>query len=151
MGWAQFDRLVKKMDEIAGIIDEEVIMQIGKSIYKPKNAKYFDFIDSEKITELTNEARIIVCHGGAGTIISALEMGKQVIAVPRLKRYNETLDDHQKELIEVLANAGKIIAVYDVENLMEALNSPFDPSQIKLGINNSLVKALRKYINGLDK
>lgn len=149
MGWAQFDRLVKKMDEIAGMIDEEVVMQIGKTEYKPKNAKYFDFIDSEQVTELTNKARIIVCHGGAGTLISALEQGKRVIAVPRLKRYNETLDDHQKELIEVLANAGKVIAVYDVENLMDALNSPYATSSVKNDINNSLVMALKKYINSL--
>ena len=149
MGWAQFDRLIKKMDEIAGMIDEEVVMQIGKTQYKPKNAKYFDFIDSDQVAEFTSKARIIVCHGGAGTIISALEEGKQVIAVPRLKRYNETLDDHQKELIEVLANAGKIKGVYDVENLMEALNSPFTTSSENKEINKSLVKALKEYINGL--
>lgn len=149
MGWAQFDRLIMKMDEIAGMIDEEVVMQIGNTEYKPQNAKYFDFIDSEQVNELTNKARVIVCHGGAGTIISALEQGKQVIAVPRLKLYNETLDDHQKELIEVLANAGKIIGVYDVENLMEALNSPFTTSPENKEINKSLVKALKEYINGL--
>ena len=30
-----FKRLVKKMDEIAGQIDEEVVMQIGSTDYKP--------------------------------------------------------------------------------------------------------------------
>ncbi len=151
MGWAQFNRLIQKMDEIAGMIDEEVIMQIGNTEYKPINAKYFDFIDAERVAELTKRARVIVCHGGAGTIISALEQGKQVIAVPRLKMYNETLDDHQKELIEVLADAGKIKAVYDVENLMDALNSPFATSCAKNVINKSLTKTLKKYINDLEQ
>ena len=39
-----FDRLIQKMDEIAGKINEEVIMQIGSAKYKPKNAKFFNFI-----------------------------------------------------------------------------------------------------------
>jgi UDP-N-acetylglucosamine transferase subunit ALG13 len=35
-----FDRLIRKMDEIAGKIEEDVIMQIGSTQYKPINAKY---------------------------------------------------------------------------------------------------------------
>jgi UDP-N-acetylglucosamine transferase subunit ALG13 len=149
VSWAGFERLVKKMDEIAGIIDEEVIIQIGSTKYIPKNSKYFAFMGSEQINEVTQKARIIVCHGGAGTIISALEQGKRIIAVPRLKRYNEALDDHQREIVEALANAGKIMAVYDVENLMKAINGPFSTSPAKIEINNSLVVALKEYINGL--
>jgi beta-1,4-N-acetylglucosaminyltransferase len=40
-----FDRLIMKMDALAGMIDEEVVMQIGSTKYKPENAKYFDFVD----------------------------------------------------------------------------------------------------------
>jgi UDP-N-acetylglucosamine transferase subunit ALG13 len=106
-------------------------------------------MDYEQMREVTNEARLIVCHGGAGTLISALEQGKRIIAVPRLKRYNEAIDDHQREIVDVLANAGKIIAVYDIENLKKAINSPFPTSTAKNEKDNSLVIALKEYINGL--
>ena len=36
-----FDRLVKKMDEIASKIDEEVIIQIGNTVIHTKTYKIF--------------------------------------------------------------------------------------------------------------
>jgi UDP-N-acetylglucosamine transferase subunit ALG13 len=39
----EFTRLIKKMDDIAGKIDEEVVMQIGTVPYEPQNAKYFRY------------------------------------------------------------------------------------------------------------
>ncbi len=94
-----FDRLIKKMDEIAGTIDEDVIMQIGHTNYTPKNATYFRFKDDfSEIVNLNKNARLVVCHGGAGSIIAALEQKTPVIAVPRLKKFREHLNDHQFEI-----------------------------------------------------
>jgi len=142
-----FDRLIRKMDEIAGKIDEEVVMQIGSTKYKPKNAKYFDFIkDFQKIQDLNREAKVVVCHGGAGTIIVALDQGTSVIAVPRLKCYGEHINDHQLELVNALANDGKIMAVYEIDKLEEALNSPFVNSTVKIKKDDRMPVALREYI-----
>ena len=146
-----FDRLIKKMDEIAGKIDEEVIMQIGSTKYKPKNARYFDFIkDFEKIKELNKTARVVVCHGGAGTIITALEEGKPVIAVPRLKKHREHINNHQLELVDALSNNGKILAVYDINLLDEALNNPFINSHKKSNANSDIVGAIKNYLDRLN-
>jgi UDP-N-acetylglucosamine transferase subunit ALG13 len=72
--YQSFERLVRKMDEIAGRIDEKVIMQFGTTEYKPVNAKYFDFIESfEEIDRLNKEARVVVSHTGVGSILTALE------------------------------------------------------------------------------
>jgi UDP-N-acetylglucosamine transferase subunit ALG13 len=145
------DRLIKKMDEIAGKIDEEVIMQIGSSKYRPKNARYFDFInDFENIIELNRKARIVVCHGGAGTIITALDEGTPVIAVPRLKKYEEHINDHQLELVDALSTSGKILAVYDIELLEKALNSPFVNSHKNFEDNNRMVRAIKNYLDELN-
>jgi UDP-N-acetylglucosamine transferase subunit ALG13 len=145
-----FERLVKKMDEIASLINEEVIIQIGSSKYKPKNAKYFDSInDFQKIQELNRKARVVVCHGGAGAIITALEQGTPVIAVPRLKRYNEHINDHQIELVDALVKIGKIIAVYDIEMLDRALNNPSINSLKETIKDDRLVNVLKDYISNL--
>ena len=64
-----FERLVKKMDEIAGSIDEEVIMQIGRTEYIPQNAKYFNFTTEEEFKVLCQKARVALVHGGVGTIM----------------------------------------------------------------------------------
>ena len=117
-----FERLIKKMDEIAGGIDEEVIAQIGSTKYRPKNMTYFTFVEDEnEILELYKKARIIVSHAGVGSILTIFNYTKPLIIVPRLKKFNEHIDDHQLEIAEVLKNNGKFTLVYDIKNLETAL------------------------------
>ena len=117
-----FERLIKKIDKIAGNTDEEMIAQIGSTTYIPKNMKYFKLLEEKKLLELIKKARIIVAHAGAGTLLNVLHFGKPMILVPRLKKFNEAIDDHQLELAEMLKNKGKAVVVHDIENLEDALN-----------------------------
>ena len=96
----QFNRLLKSVDElIEGGLDEEVFAQIGYSNYKPKNYKYKEFIDREEFSEVINCSDIVITHGGTGAIIGAVKKRKKVIAVPRLAKYGEHVDDHQLQLV----------------------------------------------------
>jgi len=144
MHTAGFERLIKRMDEIAGTIDEEVIMQIGHSKYIPQNAKYFKFVTEEELKKFCHEARVVVTHG-AMTIIDALEQGTPVIAVPRLQKYGEHINDHQLYFVQELEKAGKVIALYDVDKLAEALGKA-DLKAPQLAKDKRLVNALKKYI-----
>ena len=145
-----FERLIRKMDEIAGRIKEEVVMQIGGTKYTPKNAKHFDFTTEQEIKELCHKAGIVVVHGGAGTILDALEQSASVIAVPRLKKYGEVIDDHQLYLVQELERADKLTAVYDVEELEEALKKVGTQS-VRLVKDKRLVNALKGYIAQFER
>jgi UDP-N-acetylglucosamine transferase subunit ALG13 len=145
-----FERLIRKMDEIAGQIDEEVIMQIGRTKYNPKNAEYFDFKTYPEMEELNQKARVVVCHGGEGSIITALEQGTPVISVPRLEKYGEHSNDHQLDIVKAMAEEGKIIAVYDVDELEDA-SKEVDKIKIKVKRDKRLVNALKEYIRRLEK
>lgn len=92
-----FDRLFKKLDELYedGIITEEMFAQIGTSTYRPKHYKYENFISQEDFLKRINEANIVVSHGASGSIMKALNAGKKVIAVTRLEKYGEHINDHQ--------------------------------------------------------
>lgn len=139
-----FDRLVKKMDEIAGNIDEEVIIQTGGTNFKPKNAKWFDFTTEEEIKGFCRKASVVVTHA-AMLILDAWEQGKPVVVVPRLKIYNEVIDDHQVDFARELEKEGKVIAVYDIDMLEEALKKAnIEPP--KLANDRGLVSALKNYI-----
>jgi UDP-N-acetylglucosamine transferase subunit ALG13 len=109
-----FTRLIKEMDRIAGMIDEEVIMQISDIKYEPKNAKYFRFVSNERIEELYEDARVVVSHAGVGCIISALKHNKPNIVVPRRKKYAEHFDDHQLEIAKELEKEGKVKVVWNI-------------------------------------
>ena len=118
-----FQRLIVKMDEIAGRIDEEVIFQIGATQYKPKYGEYFDFCEESSILEYIKRARVVVTHAGAGTVLNLLFLGKNVILFPRFKKYGECLDDHQLELTKMLSEKGQAVAVYDTDDLESAIKS----------------------------
>jgi beta-1,4-N-acetylglucosaminyltransferase len=144
-----FDRLIKKMDEIAGITDEQVIMQIGYTTYKPVNAEYFSFLESfEEILRLNREARVVVSHAGAGSIVTALKEKTPVIVVPRLKRYDEHMNDHQLEIAKAMSENKNVTVIYDVEDLDDYLKLDFN--FVEEFVNDKLSTQLKKYILSLS-
>lgn len=144
-----FERLIKKMDEIAGQIDEEVVMQIGHTDYQPVNARFFEFLESfEEIERLNREARVVVSHAGAGSILTALEQRIPVIVIPRLKKFNEHMDDHQLEIAEAMSENQRVKAVYDVDDLEDCLQS--DLSFVDERNENKLMESVRDYLSSIS-
>lgn len=121
----QFNRLLMKVDELIeqGVIRESVFAQAGASDYIPRNYEHEKFMDYEKLTKMQERADLILTHGGTGSIVGALKKGKKVIAVPRLARYGEHVDDHQMQVVKELEKMKVIVACYDVEKLGEALDA----------------------------
>ena len=149
VGSLPFTRLVRKMDEIAAQLEEEVVMQIANDSYVPENAEYFRFQSYIEMQKLCRQARLVVCHGGVGSILTALEVGAPVIAVPRSERHGEAVDDHQLELVKLLVEESKIIAVDEVDEIprvLELESNHFAPSRL----GNQLSLFLRHYIVGLQ-
>lgn len=119
----QFNRLLKAVDELlaAGQIKDEVFAQIGYSDYTPENYKYERFIDREKFSQVMDKAEIVITHGGTGAIIGAVKKGKKVIAVPRLAKYGEHVDNHQLQLVEQFSELNLIYECQDCAKLAEAI------------------------------
>lgn len=145
-----FDRLIKKMDEIAGKSDEEIIMQIGGTKYKPINAQWFTFLDDEKMSDFYSKANMIITHDGAGTLLIALSLGKPIVVVPRLKKYNECSYANKFDLAEVLRKNNRAIVVYDIEQLEEAIQKVTSLQYRTIERNTRLISFLREYITTLD-
>ena len=119
-----FHRLLEEVEKNIenGTIQEDVIVQAGYTKFESKNMQIFDLIPKEKLEELQEKANLIITHGGVGSIISSIEKDKKVIAVPRLGKYNEHVNDHQVEIIESFNEKGYIIGLHDVSELGEALD-----------------------------
>jgi beta-1,4-N-acetylglucosaminyltransferase len=150
VGTTPFYRLVEMMDSIAGRIEEEVVMQIGHTDYRPINARHFDFVRQDVYRDLNRRARLVVCHGGVGSIISALREGKPVIAVPRIKDPAEMVgDDHQMETLAALAKEGLVKVARNELELEEALRS--DLSTTGLEKDCRLTDYLKVYLSVLTK
>ena len=112
-----FDRLIRAVDELK----EPVLAEIGCSAYVPKNCRWERFMERSEFIRSCRDADVVVTHGGVGSIITALEFGRPVVAVPRLSRYGEHSNDHQLDIVNELARAGRIVALFDVNGLAQAI------------------------------
>lgn len=107
----QFDRLFKKLDELYEnrVLREKTFAQTGASTYSPKHYDFKDYITPEEFDKKVNEADIIVSHGASGSIMKALNAGKKVIAVTRLEKYGEHINDHQIQNNEAFSKNGYVL------------------------------------------
>ncbi len=140
-----FERLVKKMDEVAGKINERVIIQIGNTDYEPQNAEYFKFKDYDEIKELIKDAKVVICPG-AMTILDSLVMGTPVITVPRLEQFGEHLNDHQLTFAKKLEENGHVKIIEDINHLEDTMLNDKALNK-KIMVNTSLVNKLANFIN----
>ena len=119
-----FPRLILKMDEIARVTQERVIVQTGMGKTLPEHCEHFDFRPRNEVLELQREARLIVCHAGIGCVMDALQSKRPLVVVPRLKRYNEHMNDHQLDLARAVERRGWGRMVLDVETLPHVCAQP---------------------------
>ena len=121
----QFNRLLIAIDKMVeeGTIKEKVFAQIGYSDYTPKNYEYKDFINRNEFLRMESISDVVITHGGTGAIVEAIKMGKKVIAIPRLAKYGEHVDDHQVQIIKQFDENGLIEACYDTKDLKKSLQA----------------------------
>ena len=67
-------------------------------------------------------ARLVVAHAGMGTILSAAELGKPLILMPRRARFGEHRNDHQQDTAHEMARLSNVTVVEDGEALHAALD-----------------------------
>lgn len=149
-----FNRLVESIDNLKrdGVIQEEVVIQIGYSTYEPKYCKWQKLFPYQEMVKLVDEARIVITHGGPSSFIMPLQIGKSPIVVPRKQEFNEHVNDHQVSFSKVVAERmGTIIVVEDLDKLgMTITNYDKIAKELNSGMksNNSLFnEALGKIVD----
>lgn len=145
-----FDRLLKAISkEIKnGNIKDKVVAQIGCTVYKDENIEMFDYRPKEEINELINKANIIITHGGVGTIIECIDLGKKIIVAPRLSKYKEHTNNHQLQITKEFAEKGYIIPLYKFSDLSDALHKAKKFKTKKYESNNENFRnKIKEYID----
>ena len=146
----EFIRLLKEVENCIekNIINEEVIAQVGYTKYSSDKMKIFEMIDKEEMKKLVDNANLVITHAGVGSITIALNEGKKVIAVPRLSKYEEHVNNHQLDIVNEFQKKGYIIGINDVSELANAIeqSKSFIPNEYT---NNSekLIKIIDEFIN----
>lgn len=135
-----FHRLLQEIEKNIknGNINEKVVVQAGFTKFESPNMQIFSMIPQEELDELIEKADFVISHGGVGSVMRAIKKGKKVIAVPRLKKYGEHVNNHQIEIIETFKRQGLIIGISRVEQLSKALMQVknMKTKSVDLGENN---------------
>jgi UDP-N-acetylglucosamine--N-acetylmuramyl-(pentapeptide) pyrophosphoryl-undecaprenol N-acetylglucosamine transferase len=118
-----FDRLVESVAALkaSGEIPEAVVIQTGIGGVAPEWLEVVETLPFSQMLDLQRRADIVVCHGGTGSLITALREGCRVIAMPRLFSLGEHYDNHQEEITTALEARGLIAVAKSTEELAAAL------------------------------
>ena len=77
----------------------------------------------QEMVKNVQNARIVITHGGPASFIMPLQYGKIPIVVPRQKKFNEHVNNHQLEFCKAVAERQKnIIVVEDIQTLDKVLS-----------------------------
>jgi UDP-N-acetylglucosamine--N-acetylmuramyl-(pentapeptide) pyrophosphoryl-undecaprenol N-acetylglucosamine transferase len=118
-----FDRLVESVAALKarGEVAEAVFVQTGIGGARPDGVETVETLPFEGMIARLREADIVVCHGGTGSLITALREGCRTIAMPRLFSLGEHYDDHQEEITEAFRARGLIAVAKSEAELSAAL------------------------------
>lgn len=116
-----FDRMIRILDEVAPLLDEEIVAQVHRGAYRPQHIKTVDFLPPDEFEQLFGRARLIVAHAGMGTILSALQAGKPIIIFPRVAALGEHRNEHQRATAAKMREQRLAYVAHDSEELRRLL------------------------------
>ena len=152
----QFDRLVRAVDNLkgSGVIQDEVVIQTGFSLYEPKNCTWSRWFPYEKMPVMIDKADIVITHGGPSSFLAVVKTGRVPIVFPRRKEYGEHVNDHQVSFARKVEERFKnIIVVTEAEELgpvierYDSLTKDMTPGMVSN--NRKFIAKFEKMIDGL--
>lgn len=148
----QFSRPLIEIEKAVkqNLINEEIIVQNGYTPFESKFLKTISFLSTKEIDEMYKKASVVIVQGGTGSIIKGVKLGKKIIVVPRLKKYNEHIDDHQLEITNEMAKQNQIIPWYEKDNIVTLLEKTkkFYPAPFISG-RDKIISELENFIDNI--
>jgi UDP-N-acetylglucosamine transferase subunit ALG13 len=134
-----FDRFLRALEAMPG---DELVVQHGPGT-PPSNAHTaVPWMRFAEVLEQMEAADRVISHAGSGTIILARRAGHTPVVMPRLRRFDETVDDHQLDLARHLVQTGGIVLVEDAQALPAAVERAPVRGEAKPPGSSELVNAV---------
>jgi UDP-N-acetylglucosamine transferase subunit ALG13 len=139
----RFDRLIEAVCQLA---PQELVVQYGPATPPSGVKEAYQWLAFDQVLDFMGAADTVISHAGTGTIICASNMGHVPVVMPRLKRFGETVDDHQVALATAFERTGRVAVAWDGASLPERVaqsskhRSPVKPGD--LGLQNAVRSAL---------
>ncbi|MBI6116590.1 glycosyltransferase [Salegentibacter maritimus] len=141
----EIDRLCKD-----GIINEKVIVQSGHTRFDSNYLDMRPFIAPDELTGLYKQARLVITQAGTGSLIKGMKLQKKIIAIPRLAKYKEVVDNHQKEILQEFTKQNYILPWTEdmaLEDILPKVDA-FEPTTY-VSTKQNIIDHLEEYIDSL--
>jgi len=117
-----FDRMIRAIDDWAVRNDRhDVFAQIGRDAWHPTRIDWVEHLGAQEFHARVGDADVVISHAGMGTILTALELGKPLLIMPRRAQLLEQRNDHQVATARKLGELGLATVAKDEEELSELL------------------------------
>jgi len=150
-----FDRLIKTVDDWAMTRNEDnIFFQIGASEFRPTSMQWTKFLTPSEFNEKFSTAKVVVSHAGTGSIITALQLGKPILIMPRKADLRETRNDHQIATAKRFQQFPSVAVAWDELDLAKKLDKLGEISGKQTIGNNAspeLLSALREFVTETHK
>lgn len=146
-----FDRLIEAIDRWSATASESVIAQIGAGSYIPQHMQWTRELRPADFRRHVFESQLVIAHAGMGTILTALELGRPILVMPRKAALGETRNDHQFATCDRFGEAGFMTVAADESQLVRQLNDlpPLNASEpICSHASLRLLSTVREFITG---
>ena len=106
-----FIRPLKEIEQavLNGVIKERILIQSGNTSFASPHMESVPFFGKEEFERTYDQASLIICQAGVGSIMLGLKKSKRVIAIARRAIFHEHIDDHQLEILYVFEKLGAIL------------------------------------------
>lgn len=147
-----FDRLVRCIDKWAGQQPQPraaLLAQIGSSETPPEHIEWTRRLSSTEYLEQVSASRAVIAHAGMGTILTAIDLRKPILVMPRIGRMGETRNDHQIATARHLQEIVGLSVAWDESELRDWLGR-LDEITVPSSRNGSirdLTSYLKDFIN----
>ena len=119
-----FDRLLLALDAWAAANrDVPVLAQTGATGRRFGHIQTVGHLGQPDYRRHIEAARLVVAHAGMGTILSAVELGKPAILMPRRASLGEHRNEHQTDTAREMARLSNVTVVEDAAALHGALDA----------------------------
>lgn len=149
-----FDRLVRAVDDWAaahpGVEIFGQIARVGDAGYRPVHFAWQEVIGPQDYRARCAGAELIIAHAGMGSIITAMELSRPVVIMPRRGHLRETRNDHQWATAMRFAAKPGIFVAADESELAGAIDraraNDGRISEVSRFADSSLTDAIRGVI-----
>ena len=143
-----FDRLIAALDDWAAAHSHiEVFAQIGCGDYIPRHMAWTREMEPAAFRARMAACDTVVAHAGMGSIISAIELDKHVIVMPRRAALGEHRNEHQLATVARLSHLRGFEVVHEPAQLHAAMlcNRTRIDAGAPVGANPGLIAAIRNF------